>query len=140
MEYSNSQRLAAVLSEWARPVIAQLASQKLMKIPFLQSLQATIGGSGMVGQEYSLSEDLQPFILPVVNSLITPIMEHYLNGVPDAAIPAMAKAIVKQMAMSGTYSILDGLITFEQQDILELSSLLDKNLPVIESEEYEVIH
>ena len=42
MEYKNSQILAAVVSEWARPAISQIAAGNLMRLPMLQSLQATI--------------------------------------------------------------------------------------------------
>lgn len=42
MEYKNSQILAAVVSEWARPAISQIATGNLMRLPMLQSLQATI--------------------------------------------------------------------------------------------------
>lgn len=138
--FTNSQKLAAVLSEWARPAISQIASSKLMTIPFMQSLQCTIGGSGLVGNNYRLESDVQPLIQPIVNSLITPLMAKYFANIPDEAIPATARAIVNQMLQQGTYSILDGLITFESDDILELDSLIAKNLPIESEETYQVIH
>ena len=33
MEYKNSQILAAVVSEWARPAISQIAAGNLMRLP-----------------------------------------------------------------------------------------------------------
>lgn len=38
MDYKNSQILAAVVSEWARPAISQIAAGNLMHLPMLQSL------------------------------------------------------------------------------------------------------
>lgn len=139
-DFSNSQKLAAVVSEWVRPAISQIASSKLMTIPFMQSLQCTIGGSGLVGNNYKLESDIQPFIQPIINSLITPIMAKHFANIPDSAIPTTARAIVNQMIQQGTYSILDGLVTFESDDILELDSLITKNLPIESEETYKVIH
>ena len=57
MEYKNSQILAAVVSEWARPAISQIAAGNLMRLPMLQSLQATIGSLGIVSGSYALQKD-----------------------------------------------------------------------------------
>lgn len=138
--FSNSQKLASVLSEWARPAIAQIASTKLMGMPFMQSLQATIVGSGLVGANYNLASDVNPMIQPIINSLITPMLAKYFSNVPDEAIPSTARAIVNQMIAQGTFSILDGLVTFDPEDIAELDSLLSKNLPIEDTESYQVIH
>lgn len=138
--YTNSQKLAAVLSEWARPAIAQIASSKLAQMPFMQSLQATISGIGLVGDGYNIISDINPFIQPVINELITPFMEKYFKNIPDEAIPKTAKAIVSQMKNQGQVSLLDGLIVLEAADIDELDGLLEKNLPVEEMECYQVIH
>lgn len=140
MAFSNSQKLAAVLSEWARPAIAQIASSKLMQLSFMQSLQSTIASSGLVGENYNLTADIEPLIQPIINSLITPMMAQYFANIPDEAIPQTARAIVNQMRSQGTYTILDGLVTFDNEDIAELDSLLLKNLPVEEAESYQVIH
>lgn len=140
MAYTNSQKLAAVLSEWARPAISQIASSKLAELPFMKSLQATIQGFGIAGNGYNIMSDINPFIQPVINSLITPFMEKYFRNIPDEAIPKTAKAIVGQMLQQGSVSLLDGLIVLEEADILELDELLNKNLPVEETEGYQVIH
>lgn len=140
MAFSNSQKLAAVLSEWARPAISQIASSKLMGLSFMQSLQSTIGGSGLVGPNYNLANDIAPLIQPIVNTLITPVLAKSFANVPDEAIPQTARAIVNQMKQQGTFTILDGLVTFDMDDINELDSLLLHNLPVEETEQYQVIH
>ena len=139
-QFSNSQKMAAVLSEWVRPVISQLASSKLMEIPALQSLQMIIGSTGLVGQGYDLSADISPLIQPIVNAMITPMLTRFLANVPDEAIPATARAIVDKMKEQGQYKILNGMVTFERSDIDQLDDLLRKNLPVEDSETYSVIH
>ena len=58
MEYKNSQILAAVVSEWARPAISQIAAGNLMRLPMLQSLQAAIGSLGIVSGSYAIQKDL----------------------------------------------------------------------------------
>ena len=140
MEYKNSQILAAVVSEWARPAISQIAAGNLMRLPMLQSLQATISSLGIVSGSYALQKDIEPLIQPIVNSLITPILARYFGQIPEESIPQMAHDIVEKMRNNGPVSVLEGMVTFDEEDITELSDLLDKNLPVGQTPGYQVKH
>ena len=138
MEYSNSQILAAVVSEWARPAISQIAAGNIMRLPMLQSLQATIGSLGLVSGAYNLQKDIEPLIQPVVNSLITPMLSRYFSQIPDESIPQMAHDIVEKVRYNGPLSILEGVVTFDEEDLDELAELLQKNLPVESVDHYQV--
>jgi hypothetical protein len=138
MEYKNSQILAAVVSEWARPAISQIAAGNLMRLPMLQSLQATIGSLGLVSGDYALQKDIEPLIQPVVNSLVTPMLTKYFGQMPEESIPQLAHDIVDKVRYNGPLSILEGLITFDEEDLDELADLLQKNLPVEKVEGYQV--
>lgn len=140
MEYKNSQILAAVVSEWARPAISQIAAGNLMRLPMLQSLQATIGSLGIVSGNYALQKDIEPLIQPIVNSLITPMLARYFGQIPEESIPQMAHDIVEKMRANGSMSILEGMVTFEEEDLAELADLLDKNLPIGQTQDYQVKH
>ena len=138
MEYSNSQILAAVVSEWARPAISQIAASKAMRLPMLQSLHASIGALCLVSEEYNLQKDIEPLILPVVNSLITPVLARYFGQIPEESIPQMAHDIVEKVRYNGPLSVLEGVITFDEEDLDELADLLQKNLPVENAAPYQV--
>ena len=140
MEYKNSQILAAVVSEWARPAISQIAAGNIMRLPMLQSLQATISSLGIVSGSYALQKDIEPLIQPIVNSLITPMLARYFGQIPEESIPQMAHDIVEKMRNNGPVSVLEGMVTFDEEDITELSDLLDKNLPVGQTPGYQVKH
>lgn len=140
MEYKNSQILAAVVSEWARPAISQIAAGNLMRLPMLQSLQATIGSLGIVNGNYALQKDIEPLIQPIINSLITPMLARYFGQIPEESIPQMAHDIVEKMRTNGSMSILEGMVTFEEEDLAELADLLDKNLPIGQTRDYQVKH
>ena len=140
MEYKNSQILAAVVSEWARPAISQIAAGNLIRLPMLQSLQATISSLGIVSGSYALQKDIEPLIQPIVNSLITPMLARYFGQIPEESIPQMAHDIVENMRGNGPVSVLEGMVTFDEEDITELSDLLDKNLPVGQTPGYQVKH
>ena len=140
MEYKNSQILAAVVSEWARPAISQIAAGNLMRLPMLQSLQAAIGSLGIVSGSYAIQKDLDPLIQPIVNSLITPMLARYFGQIPEESIPQMAHDIVEKMRDNGSLSVLEGMVTFEEEDLAELADLLDKNLPVGQTPSYQVKH
>ena len=137
--YSNAEKLATVVAYWARPAISQVATTKLLQLPVMQSAQASLMASGMVGSGYRLASDIQPFVEPIINSLVTPMLNRYFEGIPDEAIPKTARAIVDKMKQQRTFSILDGLITFEEADILELDALLSKNLPVETDTNYQLV-
>lgn len=140
MEYKNSQILAAVVSEWARPAISQIAAGNLMRLPMLQSLQATIGSLGIVSGNYALQKDIEPLIQPIINSLITPMLARYFGQIPEESIPQMVHDIVEKMRANGSMSILEGMVTFEEEDLAELADLLDKNLPIGQTQDYQVKH
>lgn len=140
MGYKNSQILAAVVSEWARPAISQIAAGNLMRLPMLQSLQAAIGSLGIVSGSYAIQKDLEPLIQPIVNSLITPMLARYFGQIPEESIPQMAHDIVEKMRDNGSLSVLEGMVTFEEEDLAELADLLDKNLPVGQTPSYQVKH
>jgi hypothetical protein len=138
MDYTNSQILAAVVSEWARPAISQIAASNLMRLPMLQSLQATIDSLGLVSGSYALQKDIEPLIQPVVNSLVTPMLAKYFGQIPEESIPQMAHDVVDKLRYNGPLSILEGMITFDEEDLDELADLLQKNLPVEKAEGYQV--
>lgn len=138
--FSNSQILASVVSEWVRPAISQIAASNLMRLPMLQSLQATIDSLGLVSGNYSLQADIMPIMQPIINNLVTPMLTRYFDNIPDAAIPQMAHDVVEQMKQQGSVSLLEGMVTLDATDINELSDLLQKNLPVEQTEDYQVIH
>lgn len=138
MDYTNSQILAAVVSEWARPAISQIAASNLMRLPMLQSLQATIDSLGLVTGSYALQKDIEPLIQPVVNSLVTPMLAKYFGQIPEESIPQMAHDVVDKVCYNGPLSILEGMITFDEEDLDELADLLQKNLPVEKTEGYQV--
>lgn len=138
MEFSNSQILAAVVSEWARPAISRLAAGNLMRLPVLQSLQATIGSLGIVSGEYALQKDIEPILQPVAASIVEPVLERYFQRIPDESIPRVAHGVVDKLRYNGALSVLEGVITFEEEDLDELADLLRKNLPLTEAESYQV--
>lgn len=140
MEYKNSQILAAVVSEWARPAISQIAAGNLMRLPMLQSLQSTIGSLGIVSGDYALQKDIEPLIQPVVNSLVTPMLAKYFGQLPEESIPQMAHDVVDKIRYNGPLTILEGVITFDEEDLDELADLLQKNLPMEHTEGYQVKH
>lgn len=140
MEYSNAQKLAAVVSDWAHPAISQIASNKLGNLSMLRNLQTSIIQSGIVGQNYNIANEILPFVHNVVNSLVEPMMSKYLAQIQDDALPQLAHGIVDTAMQQPTFSVLGGLVEFTQDDMIELKDLLDKNLPIFEKgNSYQVI-
>lgn len=139
MSWSNAQKLAAVVSFWARPALTQLATSRLSSLPMMQSLQQSIVASGLVSQAYNISADLMPIMAPVINNLLQPYLERQLTQLPDESIPALARDVLAEAEKKGSMSIMDGFLTLEAQDIQELRQLVEKNLPMADRQGYEVI-
>ena len=127
------------MSFWARPALTQLATSRLSSLPMMQNLQQSIVASGLVSQAYNISADLMPIMAPVINNLLQPYLEKQLAQLPDESIPALARDVLAEAERKGSMSILDGFLTLEAQDIQELRQLVEKNLPMAESQGYEVI-
>ena len=109
-----------------------------MHLPMLQSMQATIASLGLVSGDYALQKDIEPLIQPVVNSLVTPILAKYFGQIPEESIPQMAHDIVEKVRYNGPLSVLEGMVTFDEEDLDELADLLQKNLPVETTETYQI--
>lgn len=140
MQFSNSQKLAAVLSLWARPAISELATSKLIQLPFVRSVQAMLINSGIVGQSYSIGNEIKPFASNVIDAMFLPIITYYLSKIPDDTLPTLAHTIVDTALQQPRFGILDDLVEFSREDMAELKQLLDKNLPTLPAgEKYEVI-
>lgn len=139
MSWSNTQKLAAVVSFWARPALTQLATSRLSSLPMMQNLQQSIVASGLVSQAYNISADLMPIMAPVINNLLQPYLEKQLAQLPDESIPALARDVLAEAEKKGSMSIMDGFLTLEAQDIQELRQLVEKNLPMADRQGYEVI-
>lgn len=139
-KFSNAKILAAVVTEWLRQPILQIAASKVGSLPMMQNLQKTAIGWGLVGGNYNIATDVKPLTEPVVNSLLLPFFESQFSRISDSAIPQMAHGMVDEILNNGgKFSILNGMVDFEEDDILELKGLLDKNLPLNEAENYHVI-
>ena len=50
----------------------------------------------------------------------------------------MAHDVVDKIRYNGPLSILEGLVTFDEEDLDELAELLQKNLPVESVDHYQV--
>ena len=81
---------------------------------------------------------MSPLLQGISSQLLEPFIANYLAKVPDQALPAMAHSIVDNAIKNSELTLLDGNVTFQADDLKELKKLLDYNLPVSDSEHYEV--
>ena len=133
MTCTNAHILASVLTAWSRPAIVQITSTKLESISYIASMEQSIKSSGLVGHNYRLSNEIMPFINNSIDIIVTPMIERYVSQIPDSALPALAHSVVETAMQQPEFSLLDGLVTFSQDDMIELKYLLEKNLPITEN-------
>lgn len=137
--FTNAQKLAAVLNKWVQPAIQGLVGAKISQLPFLANVEAKIKSMGWVSPMWSLGKEVSPLLGGVSTSLIEPLLNRYLQGVPDDAIPNLAHSVVNDAIKNGGLELFEGNIVFEVEDLEELQNLLRYNLPIVESDSYQVI-
>lgn len=128
--YTNSQILAAVVSQWVQPLIGTLVAGKISNIPMLGAAENWVKNLGIVSPNYSIMKDLMPIIGGASDVIIVPMLNKYLSMVDDASLPAMAHGIVDQAIENGELSLAEGYLTFEEPDLKRLKRLLELNLPL----------
>lgn len=136
--WSNRQILAAVLNKWLQPALSQMASTKLMQLPFLANIEAKVKSTGWVSPMWSMANEVAPLLGGVTTQLVEPMISQYLQGIPDQAIPKMAHQLVENAMKQGQLSLFEGNVVFELCDLEELQKLLKYNLPIKEEECYKV--
>lgn len=128
--YTNSQILAAVVSQWMQPLIGSFVGSKIGNIPMLGAAENWIKNLGIVSPNYSIIKDLMPIIGGASDVIIVPMLSKYLSMVDDASLPVMAHGIVDKAIENGELSLAEGSITFEEPDLKKLKRLLELNLPL----------
>ena len=136
--WSNRQILAAVLNKWLQPALQQMASTKLMQLPFLANIEAKVRSTGWVSPMWSMANEVAPLLGGVTTQLVEPMISQYLQGIPDQAIPKMAHQLVENAIKQGQLTLFEGNVVFELCDLEELQKLLKYNLPIKEEECYKV--
>lgn len=137
--YTNAQKLAAVLNRWAAPLIGTLLQQNIGMMPIISNIEQKVRQSGWVSPQWSVMKELTPLMGNVTSFIIEPMLTRYLSGVPDESIPRMAHAIVDDALKKGQLSLLEGKISFDANDLTELKKYLNCNLPLGEDANgYEV--
>lgn len=131
--YSNAQKLAAVLNKWAQPAIQELIGGNLSRMPFLASIETKIKSTGWVSPMWSIAKEISPVLDGVSSSLIEPFIAKYISGIPDESIPQLAHNVVDDAIKNGGLSLFEGKVEFEPEDLEELKTLLNYNLPIQES-------
>ena len=143
MSYTNAQILSAVLSTYLepliQPVVNQISSEGLRKIPALNMVENKIKSWGIVSPNWSLANEITPFSEVVFGKVITPLINKYVSQLPDESIPDMAHGIVDKALQDGEIKILDGYVTLDKEDIQKLKNLLNWNLPLEKTNRYEVV-
>lgn len=99
----------------------------------MQEVQQQLVASGLVGTGYRLQSELSPFIAQVAPQLIEPMLTQMFSRIPDATIPQVARTVVNTAMQQPNFSVLDGLVTFDREDLQELLDLIELNLPLADS-------
>ena len=93
---------------------------------------------GWVSPKWTLLGEVSPLIESVTGNLVAPMIERYLAGLNDEAIPGMVHKIIDDAIKNGELILFEGKIVFEREDLQQLKRLLDLNLPYDPNEEVDI--
>ena len=136
--FSNSSILAAVLAKWAQPAIKQLTSERFDSLPWINAISAKVKSIGWVPQNWSLGKEIAPLLGGMSEAIVAPMIERYIQSLPDNSVPQVAHTFVDNAIKNGGLELFDGNVVFEVEDLKELKSYLNWNLPIDKSSVYEV--
>lgn len=137
--HSNREILGAVLARWLEPVASGLFSNKLLAgMPVVQAIDAKIKSTGWVSQNWSIASEIEPLVGGAASAFVAPMLTEMMAGVPDEAIPEMARSTVSRALQMGELSLFEGKVTFDRNDLQRLERLIELNLPASDPDAYQV--
>ena len=107
-------------------------------LPWVQGVTNKVRSTGWVSPNWSLGKEIAPLMQGMTEVLVIPMIESYLRGFPDEALPHVAHKFVDTAIANNGLSLFDGNVVFDRDDLVELKNYLDWNLPVGASPDYEV--
>ncbi|MBP5401383.1 MAG: hypothetical protein J6Y35_07130 [Bacteroidales bacterium] len=142
--HSNSQILAAVIANWAKPLVDQVLVARIGALPPITAASEWVKKYFPVAGNYSIVNDIAFLAVPATEIIIEPMVINGIAklGVSDEQIPEYAAKLVDAMlaeAKKNGKVTLFNTIELEKSDFEKLKKLLDKNLPATADEKYTVI-
>ena len=114
--YSNSHILAAVITKWAQPAIEQLLSGRMDSLPWVQGVTNKVRSTGWVSPNWSLGKEIAPLMQGMTEVLVIPMIESYLRGFPDEALPHVAHKFVDTAIANNGLSLFDDNVDIEKEE------------------------
>lgn len=143
MEYTNSEKLTAVLVKWAKPMVDEIVASRLGNYQPIVAANEWVKKYFPVASNYSIVNDLSFLVVPSTEIVVGNFVRNGIAklGVADADIPGYASkllaAMMEQAEKEGKISLF-GSIELEKSDLEKLRTMLERNLPVEVAERYEV--
>lgn len=126
----NIDVLSGIIIEWAKPMVDDIATNVIGAK--LDTANAWVKKYFPVSANYNLWNDLSFFAIPIVSTIITPILTNAISslGLNDEDIPKYAHSVVDSMLeeveKKGSVTFFERY-TFSKDDIKRLKELLNKN-------------
>ena len=143
MEYTNSEKLTAVLVKWAKPMVDEIVASRLGNYQPIVAANEWVKKYFPVASNYSIVNDLSFLVVPSTEIVVGNFVRNGIAklGVADADSPGYASkllaAMMEQAEKEGKISLF-GSIELEKSDLEKLRTMLERNLPVEVAERYEV--
>jgi hypothetical protein len=131
----NIDILGGVLTEWAKPMIDDIAKSIIGNNQSISTVDAWIKKYFPVSENYSIWNDLSFLAMPVVNMAITPMLSAGISklGIADEDIPRYAHEVVDKMVIEaekkGGIMFLERY-KFSTEEMKNLKTLLNENLKI----------
>ena len=132
------------MANWAKPLIDEVLVSRLGSLQQVAAANEWVKKYFPVAKNYSIVKDLAFLAVPATEIIIEPAVGKAIErlGVSDEQIPSyaakIADSLLEEAEKNGKVTLFN-TIELEKSDFEKLKSLLEKNLPVAETESYVVI-
>ena len=143
MTYSNLEKFTAVIVEWLRPMANAIISGQLGNSQPVAAANEWVKKYFPVASDYSIVNDLMFLATPALSVMVEPAIQNAVSrlGLDDERIPSyamqMTESLIAEAENKGKVTLFNTL-EFEKGDFENLRNLLNKNLPVVITERYQV--
>lgn len=144
MEYSNLNKLVAILTEWLRPMLNAIAGTRLNALPNISAANAWVRKFFPVKADYSIVNDLSFLVNPLIEQMLQSTVSSKIASlnIQDSEIPNFVLSVInsakEEIAKKGKLTLFN-IVELESADIENLEVLINKNLATLNFTKYEVI-
>ena len=128
---TNKEIASEILAEWMTPHYQSLIDMGILNnSDIITRIDNKIKKTGWVDNNYSILEDLHPYMDYSAGVIIKGMFYEVMEEIPDDMIPDLMHSIVRSAYEKGCLSLLGGRLKFNRDQLEHLKVIMKKHMPL----------